>query len=171
MQVYAAGDPGDIVISDAKGLISDIKLYPEKGKTVELGDQVALITYDGTNIKFTITNVPAGNYNRIGIKLTKTAPNVNDPEFGTSASESFSFIIHGIFNDKPFTYRSSETGSVIMNIDPVIVASGDEDLTVILDGDPECWFKCNGEVLSPNEPTNAARIDKNILKVLSKAHK
>jgi hypothetical protein len=165
---YAPG-PGDLKVSDAKGLISEIKLYPEAGATQELKGEIGEFIYDGTTVKISFNNVPAGTYKRINFSFYKPGENDNvNPEFGTAASGTFSLIVNGVYSDKPFTYRSESTSGKILEIDPPLVSAGGSAVLEI-EADICCWFKCNNDVLSPYDAGNSGRIDRNIMVSFTKA--
>lgn len=161
--------PGDLTVSDAKGLISEIKLYPETGETQDLKGEIGEFSYDGTTVKISFNNVPAGTYNRINFSFYKPGENDNmNPEFGSGASGTFSLIVNGIYSEKKFTYRSETTSGKILPIDPPLVSTGGS-ATLEFEVDICCWFKCNNEVLSPYDAGNSGRIDRNIMVSFVKA--
>jgi hypothetical protein len=156
-----------IAVTDAKALITDIRLYRDtEGRVpVNVGPSVALMSFSNKLATVRIDGVPEGTYNRMSFKIHKPSGNinVNDPDFGAPGNEPYSVIVKGYYNTYPFTYRSDVTANrtVVYN-EPYIVGT-EGSIIVTIEGDPKIWFMDrDGSVLDPTDGMNRNKIDQNI---------
>jgi len=156
-------------ISEVKILVRDLKLISaidEDSMNIEIGSFVINVSPSGLLNTYNFDNAYNGSFESIKWEIHKPEDNEipPDPDFNTgeSGKDRFSVIVQGMYNDVPFTYKSSKsTQQVIHFDDPILLEAGDK-INVTLLVDPNSWFISNGLLLDPNDSHNESEIDNQI---------
>lgn len=166
-----------VTVTEAKALVTQVEL--ETGGQVEdnqitSGPFVINFLLDGTIAVLDTGTVPDGDFVKVKYNIHKPDDNEipPDPEFrdGPSGDQRYSFIIKGLVDGSPFTYRSRQSLNVVINLDKMIrLTNSNLNVTVLFDSNN--WFVTNGIVLDPRDPGNSGMIDDNIRNSFRKAFK
>lgn len=171
----ALDNPADLVITEAKALITEVELETEPSgisQHIRISPFVVNYNMTGTLITMASANLPSGSYNKIKFKIHKPEDNetIPDPEFrtGSSGNERYSFIIKGTYNGTSFVYRSRKSADLVINLSSLInLQTGSRNITLVVN--PSLWFKSGNTVLDPNNSQNDNTIDDNLKNSFKKA--
>ena len=178
--IYAENNGNDnntIIITHAKLIMRQLRLQTngnEITQGIRLDPFVVYINLHPRVMPIGIANVQPGNYHLLKLQIHKPNPHetVSDPEFLEPNGTRYSFIIQGLFNGNPFTYKSQVTAARGINIEgnPVYVVEG-TTLYITLRVNPYSWFDRNGDVMNPLDEGNRHDIDNNIKESFKRAFK
>lgn len=171
----ALDNPADLVITEAKALITEVELETEpsgQSHYVRIDPFVIYFNMSGQLISAIGGNIPQVNYNKIKFKVHKPEDNETppDPEFkeGTSGNLRYSFIVKGTYNGNSFVYKSRRSANLVINLNSVISFQGSsKNITMIFN--PSLWFKSGGNFIDPRDPQFEDLIDDNLKNSFRKA--
>jgi hypothetical protein len=163
-----ADNPADVIITEAKALITEVELETEPSGTsqhIRVAPFVVNFNMSGTLISIASANIPAGSYNKIKFKIHKPEDTevITDPEFrtGSSGNERYSFIVKGTYNGTSFIYRSRKSANLVINFNSLInLQTSAKNITLLVN--PSLWFKNGSVVIDPNNSQNENTIDDNL---------
>jgi hypothetical protein len=157
---------GNIIITEAKALISKIEIHgPDGNKQIRLEPVVFRFDLNGNVANVIAGLIPDGIYTKIQFQIHKPRGNeeVSDAEFLSANGHSgFSIIIKGTRNGNLFVYKSKKTINVSLNFDtPINVNTDKRNITVLLQ--EKLWFRFSGGgECDPWNPDHENAIDENI---------
>ncbi|RPI18005.1 MAG: hypothetical protein EHM58_07215 [Ignavibacteriae bacterium] len=160
-----------ITITEAKIMFSEFMLHEvnntHAAAPLSIGPVIGSITTGRQSSAITVGNVSNGSYNMLSFKV-EHPPAVSvtetDPEFtSTTSKEKYTVVIKGMYNDVPFTYRSSTSFYKELFLSNPMKIESDVSVNIRLVIDPKMWFvDKEGTTLSPLEVENRKMIDENI---------
>jgi hypothetical protein len=168
-------NPANIIITEAKALISNVELERQSDGKDELQQSGPLVFHfntEGSIEELETQYIIMDNYTKIKFQLHKPGESETptDSEFkeGDSASQRYSFIVKGTYNGNSFVYKSKQSANLVIDLDKVENLNLDrENITVLFN--KLKWFS-NGSVgIDPNDPQYESLIDNNIKTSFSKA--
>ncbi|MBS1494957.1 MAG: hypothetical protein JST55_15700 [Bacteroidetes bacterium] len=168
------GDNSGIVITEAKGLLTEIEVETDSAsRQVKAGPIVVQLDVAGINKVMTSGVIPTGTYKKIKFQLHKPedSETIPDPDFreGSSGNKRYSFIVKGTYNGTSFVYKSKKTINIVMNLTTPLVLQSKSNLTILFD--KLKWFTNGSGDLNPNDSGNENEIDDNLKNSFRKAFK
>ncbi len=169
LKVSDATSSGNLVVTDAKALVTDLQYERERDGRDQLhhpGPYVINFVLTGSLKELMHGYIVRDIYTKVKFKLHKAGETetIPDPEFreGTAESQRYSFIIRGTYNGTPFVYKSKqEMNAVIALNKSTNIDQKNMNLTTVFN--KNSWFKNGTAVLNPNDAGNASLIDASIL--------
>jgi hypothetical protein len=160
-------NPENIIKLDTvKILFKDFKIISGLGDSQCFDTGVFVIHFKPNNTvnRFLSKQINPGSYNRLMFEIHKAKPgeNVSDPDFWNLMGNSYSVVVKGLFNQKRFVYKSSETANLTLYFAELITLEKSARLNVTFLIKPYIWFLRNNEYMDPGDPANADEIDNNI---------
>lgn len=173
----ANDNPADIVITEAKALITEVELETEPSGTSEgirIEPFVIHFNTGGALVSAASRDMPVGTFSRIKFKIHKPEDNesIPDPEFreGSSGNQRYSFIVKGTYNGISFVFKSRRSVNMLFNF-PFPIETGNIFRNITLVVNPGDWFKNGSIVIDPNDPANENIIEDNIKNSFKRAFK
>ena len=164
-----------LILIGAKFIIDNIELEAVGENEVFAPNNVLVLISgfdfgDGFNVGG--GEIFGGNYTGISYDLTiaDSGTGIIDPELVVRNDQGdiidrFSFVINGVFNNKPFLFKSRL--NTRMNIgfeENVVMPENLGTLQATIFGDWRRWFVKDGELLDPTNPNNREFIEDNFSK-------
>jgi hypothetical protein len=124
---------------------------------VESDARVLNLAMDAKMTELAAAKIPPGQYNRVRFQIHKPedGEQVNDSSFvtGGSGNERFSVVVTGFYHETPFTFRSSQSVEIELNLNPPITVTNNGVANVTFKIDPYLWFSANGLIFDPFNQT------------------
>jgi len=157
--------PANIVITEAKALISKVEFEQESNQNNQIiKDAPFVVNFntDGTLKEITTSYIIKDFYTKAKFQIHKVEDNESspDPEF-ISGSQRYSFIIKGTFNGTPFVYKSKKSANIVINFSNTVNINL-KKMNITLVFNPAAWFAAGSNSLNPSDPQNETTIDDNI---------
>jgi hypothetical protein len=155
----------EIVIDEVKLYIKEMEMDGARNtKDFKTSNFVLNLPLDGSRFRITHTEIPAGFYNELELKIEKPKKNedVDDPDF-KDGSNRYSLVVNGVYNGQQFIFRSTEDFEIDVDMNPHLQIAEGQNTVIAIDIDFEGWFRqSNGEILNPSDSRNKEQINKNI---------
>ena len=173
----ANDNPAEIVITEAKALITEVELETEPSGTsqnIRVEPFVIHFTAGGMISNVVSGNLPEGTFSKIKFKIHKPEDNesIPDAEFreGSSGNQRYSFIIKGTYNGNSFVFKSRRSVNMLFSLPvPVVTGSNSRNITLVVN--PGNWFANGSETIDPRNPSNENIIEDNIKNSFKRAFK
>jgi len=159
-----------VKITRVRILLSGIKFHSasETNENTDKAFKTGPFLYDaqiiGNNAIIAEGNLPVGNYNKIKFEIHKFTGSEqtlyqNDITFSEFATNnSYTVIMDGFayqFGTAfPFTYKSSPTANLSLNLDPNVEISKNISTDIFLQLNPTNFMKIGNSVLDPRDASN-----------------
>jgi hypothetical protein len=156
-----------VIVTRVRILLNAIKFQStndSKDKNFKSGPYLFDAQIVGSNTIITEGNMPVGSYNKIKFeihKFTGSEQNLykNDITFSEFATnDSYTVIMEGFayqFGTAfPFTYKSSPTANLSLNLEPAVVLTKGVSTDIFLQLNPVNFMKVGNTVLDPRDATN-----------------
>jgi hypothetical protein len=163
-------------IGEVKLLLRDIKIKnqnEEDSLQISTGPLVVKLNLDGKTTEFAASEIPAGAYNRVRLKIHKIedSETISDPEFkeGAESEKRYSLIVKGTINGDSFTYRSRKSAEQDIMLEEDIIVEENEEANLTITVDPYRWFYEGDIFLNPNNESNDDKISNNLKHAFKRA--
>lgn len=159
-----------VIVTRVRILLSEIKFHAtsETNENTDKNFKTGPYLYDaqivGTNAIIAEGNMPVGSYNKIKFEMHRFSTSEqnlykNDITFSEFATvDRHTVIMEGFAyqfgNAFPFTYKSSPTANLSLNLEPAVQLAKGVSTDIFLQLNPVNFMKIGNSVLDPRDATN-----------------
>lgn len=121
-------------------------------------------------------DVPSGMYEKIKIEIHRFSTSElthyeNDSEFREFATpERHTILIEGITykdeNPTTFVFKSNAVANLQLKLEPILNLKDASTTTIVVEVDPNFFFKKWESILDPNDPNNAEDIENSLMNTI-----
>jgi hypothetical protein len=157
---------GIFQLDSIKVLVQDIKLGSSMGvyNSFRYGPYILYINLNSTTItRISNTYMGPGAYSSASLDVHQlgVGESVGDPDF-VDANGRYSMVAKGTYNGTAFTYKSTASGTLVLNFPSTIDLVANSMTFLTLRVSPYGWFLSGGTYLDPTNTVNDAVINSNI---------